>query len=945
MKTIKIIALFFLTTISLYSQEIGQTFLSIKDTGVEEFLTLHPEYDGRGTIIIILDTGVDIGVEGLTKTSTGEVKFIDVQDFTHQGDVQLIEADVDKEDSKTIFKDDDEKYTVIASSSLPYTPKDNNYFIGGFDEIRLMNSDSGAGDLNGDGDMEDVYVIVAFETTEGSESFWVVFLDLNGNGDISDDKPLRNYKEKQDAFSFDYPGDLPPLTIGLNILPEEKIVTFHFDDGSHGTHVAGIAGGNHIGGIDFNGIAPGAKMMSMKLGNNLYSGGCSVTESMKKAYLYADKISKEAEVPVIINMSFGIGTELEGQADMEKFLESLTEENPYLYICVGSGNEGPGISSVGLPSSSYAVFSSGAVLTKEVGADLYGATLNRDVILYFSSRGGEVRKPDVCSPGASTSTVPNWTGWDRFWGTSMAAPYSAGVMSLLLSAASQEFPDVKIPSQLLYKAVRESATKLEGYSNLDQGHGYINAVNAYNLLKKYIEDGEINKFETYSISSLSPNSPFERAPNLYLRNGSYLRDEDTFNFSIKRNGFQKSDKFYRSFYIESDSDLPTGQAGWLIPIQKKTYIRNDQSTFVNVKFDKSKMQEPGLYTGRLTSYRDDKSGFPEFEMQATVIMPYRFGYENNYGRIWNSEKVEQGLFKRYFIELPAGQTGMNIKLSASNNNYSRVRYALYNPDGIGIDVSASLHTLDNKNEIEKNYFNLEPGVYEVVVDGNFLAKGISTYDLSIKFYGINCLDNNVIDANDNQIKVVNLFNAPSNYNLKGQFTGFEVHHDVTISGSEKFRMPFVLRKGEKSKEFKLEMNKIDYNKLTDLALLIYDTAGYVIESDALSYSNGRIVINNSSDADSVEYIFEIVPGFAHETSSADINITEVTNFKAEYNISVMSEKKPGVNLYPSLPKQLQIYFDVPNEYFPESSQPVGKITFESAASKKAEYELPIKFKF
>ncbi len=187
------------------------------------------------------------------------------------------------------------------------------------------------------------------------------------------------------------------------------LVSFHFDDDFHGTHVAGIAGGSMIGGIDFNGIAPGAKMMSMKLGNNLYSGGATVTESMKKAYLYADKISKEAKVPVIINMSFGIGSEIEGQAEMETFLENLTKENPYLYICLGSGNEGPGISTPGLPSSSYAVFSSGAVLTQEVGRDLYGATLNRDIILYFSSRGGEVSKPDVCSPGACTSTVPNWT--------------------------------------------------------------------------------------------------------------------------------------------------------------------------------------------------------------------------------------------------------------------------------------------------------------------------------------------------------------------------------------------------------------------------------------------------------------------------------------------------------------------------------------------------------
>ncbi len=938
MKTIKIFTFFLITVISIHAQDTGPEFIELKDTGVEEFINLHPEYDGRGTIIIILDTGVDFGVDGLKQTSTGETKFLDVQDFTHEGDVQLYEADVDEEDGKTIFEYEDEDLSVFASSTLQYSPDDEDYYIGGFAEEILKNSTSGAGDLNGDGDLNDVFDLVAFETSEGGETFWVVYLDLNGNGDISDEKPLRNYKEKQDAFSFEYPGDLPPLTMGLNVFPDQKIVSFHFDDGSHGTHVAGIAGGYHIGGIDFNGVAPGAKMMSMKLGDNLYSGGCTITESMKRAYEYADKVSKEVKVPVIINMSFGIGSELEGHADIEKFLESLTEENPYLYICLGSGNEGPGISTIGLPSASYSVFASGAVLTKEIGADNYGATLDKDIILFFSSRGGEVRKPDVCSPGACTSTVPNWTGWDRFWGTSMAAPYSAGVVSLLLSAASQEYPDVKIPSQLLFKAIRESATKMDGYSNLDQGHGYINVMNAYSLLKKYIDDGEVNKFETYSISSLAPNAPFERAQNLYLRNGAYLKSEETFVFSIKRNGFQEGEKFYRAFRIKSDSD-------WLIPIQKTTYIRNNQATYVTVKFDLDKMKEPGLYTGRLTAYRDDKSGFPEFEMQATVVMPYRFSYEDNYSKSWKNEKVEQGLFKRYFIEVPAGQTGMNIKLSASGKEYARTKYYLFDPNGIELDHSPTIHTLDDKNEVESTYFNLQPGVYEVDVDGYFLAKGVSTYDLSVKFYGVNRLDDKVVMTNDNQIEVVNLFDTPSTYNLKGQFTGYDVVNDTSISGSEKFRMPFVVRKGEASKEIKLNMSKEDFSKLTDLALLILDKDGYQVGSDALSYSEGSVSITNTSDNDSTEYFFEIVPGFAFESSSADIHLTEITTFKTDYDFDVTSERKSSITLYPSLPKQLQINFAMPNEFFPENSQPTGKILFESTSSKKTEYELPIKFKF
>ncbi len=936
---LKLILLTLLFPVSnLLSQDSLQTFLSVSNTSVNEFHKLFPEYDGRGTLIFVLDTGVDMGVEGLTKTSTGEIKVIDVQDFTHQGDVPIYEADVDKQDGKTIFSNSDNNLSVYSASNLSYSPADETYYIGGFEESRFINSGSGAADLNGDGDTEDVYHLVTFETLEGGNTFWVVYFDANNNNDISDDKPLRNYKENQDAFTIDNQSGLPALNMGLNILPEEKIVSFHFDDGSHGTHVAGIAAGNNIGGIGLNGVAPGAKVISLKLGNNLYSGGATVTESMKKAYLYADKIAGEVTVPCIINMSFGIGSEIEGHAEMEAFLEELTRKNPYLYICLGSGNEGPGISTPGLPSASFAVFSSGAVLTQEVGRDLYGATLNRDIILYFSSRGGEVKKPDVCSPGACTSTVPNWENWDRFWGTSMAAPYSAGVMSLLLSAAAKEYPGIKIPSQLLYKVIRESATYMQGYNHLDQGHGYINAVNALNLLRKYIDQGEVDKFETYTISSIAPNFPNKKAPNLYLRNGLFLKEEDTFTFSVKRNNFQKVDAFYRSYRIESDSD-------WLIPIQKKTYIRNDQQTFINVKFDLEKMKEPGLYSGRITAYRDDKSGFPEFEMLAVVVMPYKLCPGANYSLNLKARKIEQGLVDRYFIELPAGQTSMNVKLSAAENKYARVRYSLFNPDGAGLDVSSQVHTIDGKREIENTYFDLKPGVYEVDVEGIFLAKDSSTYNLEISFSGINWINKHTIDNENNLIEVVNLFNNVENYNLEGKISGYRTDYEITIGGSEKFRMPFVLRRGESSKEFSLELTKQDYNKFTDLAFMIYNSNGVVIEKSALSYRSGSITIFNSSDDDSSDYVLEIVPGFAHESGSAEIKLTEETQFISNYKIEVIHERNSSVTLYPSLPVMLEVYYEQPAEFFPSNSQPLGKIFFRSASTGETNYEMSIQIKF
>ncbi|HDZ58645.1 MAG TPA: hypothetical protein ENH47_01090, partial [Ignavibacteriales bacterium] len=697
---------------------------------------------------------------------------------------------------------------------LTYQAVDDDYYIGAFKESRLINSSSRAADLNGDGDTEDTYYVVAFETVAESDSFWVAYFDTNGDDDISDETPLRNYKVDKQYFTIKREKGLPELTFAINIFPEKKIVSLHFDDGAHGTHVAGIAAGYQIGNENLNGVAPGAKIISCKLGNNLFSGGATVTESMKKAYLYADKISKEREEPVIVNMSFGIGSEIEGRSEMEQFLNKLMKNNPYLYICVANGNEGPGISSAGLPASSKYVFSSGAVLTKEVGRDLYGSSIDKDIILYFSSRGGEVSKPDICSPGASTSTVPNWAGGDRFWGTSMASPYTAGVVSLILSGIKVEYPDVKVPSQLLFKAIRESATNMEGYTPIDQGGGLINVVRAYELLKKYIKDDEINKFETYTTSSLAPDMPDYHAPNLYLRNGSFLTGDETFIYRIKRNNFQDNDKFYRIYNIKSDSD-------WLIPIQKRTYLRNDQRTVITVKFDKSKMTEQGLYCGRIKAYRDDKTKFPEFDMLATVVIPYHFDASHNYEQSFENKTIKAGRIDRYFIDVPNGQTLMKVVLSRNPKNYSMTRFRVFDPDGRGMGLSSLLYSLDNENEVEKYYSDLKPGVYEVDVEGYFRATEPSEYNLSIKFFGINRLGDKPLSSENNTVEIINLFNKIERVDLSGELVGFKQEHIVKLGGKDIYEYPFVLKKDVAEKQFTISLSKKDFDKITDFSMLIF----------------------------------------------------------------------------------------------------------------------------
>jgi subtilisin family serine protease len=937
MKFIKTIFFIFVFSFIINAQE-SQTFLALKSTGVEDFLKQHPEYDGRGTIIIVLDTGVDMGIDGLTKTSTGKVKVIDVQDFTGEGDMPFYPAEIKSNGGETLFENSELKFPVKVKSDKLLPSLDKKYFIGAFPENHLINSNSNSADLNGNSSTDDVYYFIAYLS---SENYWVVYFDLNGNGDLSDEIPLRNYKENFDAFTIKREKGLAPFTMALNIFPEESKVSFFFDDGSHGTHCAGIAAGYNIGEVGLNGVAPGANIIALKIGHNNFPGGATVNESMKKAYLYADKISRERKEPCIVSMSYGVGSEIENNSEMEKFLAKLLKENPYLYVSVSNGNEGPGISSSGLPASSNYAFSSGAVLAKEVARDNYGNDLPNDVILHFSSRGGEVSKPDVVSPGAATSTVPNFTAGDKFWGTSMACPYSAGVMSLLLSAAQKEFPDIKIPSQLLYKIIRESATHWKQYTVLDQGGGFINAVNAFELMKKFLKNGEHKKFETYAVSSFAPNQPDNLSANLYIRDASFLSGDEVFSFTIKRENSIKSDKFYRTYNLKTDAD-------WLKLIQKKTYIRNDQPATVNVKPDKSKLKTPGLYTAKISASRDDGSGFPEFEMIATVVIPYEFNSSNNFKILWKDETVAQGMLKRYFVKIPAGQNSMKIALSRDkiSKKYSRCRYFLHNNDGIQVDVSRVLYSVNNDERVENYYFDLTPGVYEIVVDGFFLASEPSTYNLEVEFSSINRIKTEPLTKDNSSIDLVNYFNETKTYNLSGELLGLEKKYSLTVDGKGTLKFPFTLVNGEKSKEFNFTLTKDEFNKVTDFSFQILDSTGKAVSKNALSYrSGGTVSVELPNDKDSANFVLELIPAFVNKELSAKIFVQELTYLPTPVQLEVKNAGKKSVTLYPNNIKTIDVKFEIPDIYKSDGSLGFGKIYFKSPSTNNTEYELPINFNY
>src|SRR2546430_1683223 len=165
-----------------------------------------------------------------------------------------------------------------------------------------------AGDLNGNGANTDTFPVIVVKASDG----WVAFLDSNLNGSFEDEMPLHDYRDGRETIAL----GSKPITLAANFSEADGApqLDLFFDNGGHGTHVAGIAAGHSLFNVSwFDGIAPGAQLLGLKIANAA-RGGISVTGSMQRAMAYAARYAEQRGLPLVLNLSFGVGNEREGHA-------------------------------------------------------------------------------------------------------------------------------------------------------------------------------------------------------------------------------------------------------------------------------------------------------------------------------------------------------------------------------------------------------------------------------------------------------------------------------------------------------------------------------------------------------------------------------------------------------------------------------------------------------
>ena len=273
-----------------------------------------------------------------------------------------------------------------------------------------------------------------------------------------------------------------------------------YDDYGHGTHVAGlIAGNGSLSGGQYQGVAPGARLIGLKV---LDSQGAGYASDIISALEFA--IRNKALLGIdVINMS--LGHPIYESAATDPLVLAVNQAVAHgIVVVVSAGNIGinkatgqVGYAGITSPGNALGAITVGAAATQDTPAR------SDDAIADYSSRGptwlDALAKPDIVAPGhhmvSATTTdctlyrqypqirVTTSTGNQmlRLNGTSMAAGVASGAAAVLIDSYKRTHQYARL-TPIQVKAILEfTAIPVVGANVLAQGTGELNVAGAMAL--------------------------------------------------------------------------------------------------------------------------------------------------------------------------------------------------------------------------------------------------------------------------------------------------------------------------------------------------------------------------------------------------------------------------------------------------------------------------------
>lgn len=622
--------------------------------------------DGRGTVIAVLDTGVDPAHPALKSTAGGQIKVVDWQDFTGEGDVALTEKQ---------------------SQVLPGIPSQSGtYKLGTFKESQIPAGEMGS-DINRNGRRDDAFrVLVTDPAAPGL--YDTAYVDTNANGSFTDEKPLRAYNQSGDVGLFGSTHQVEGQQMGVSFVvtridPRGESLNLGYDGGQHGTHVAGIAAASG----PVTGVAPGAQVMAIKV---LTSGGSGSWSSIAQGILYA--ASHGADV---INLSLGGLSELnDGSDPLSLMIDDLAARTGISFV-IAAGNSGPGAGTLGMPGVAGAAITVGAYISPNTWQADYGLKVPQEGLWYFSSAGPRDDgglKPNVVAPGTANAPIPTWAGqYAVFQGTSMAAPQTAGAAALLLSAA--RYQGLAVGYRQVRSAMEQSARRLPGYGWFEQGYGLIQVDGAWEKLRAMAREGEIP-----ALFSLGQATYGTAATGIYAR-----------AFQLTPGGLPWVLGNRQPRPLQIDLSYRPGDG---LSIYGPRQIMLPPLKMRPVPLVASHPVTPGIYDA-LAEGRVQGQSAPAVQYLSTLIVPHTFDLAKGHMVNGITGSLGPARYARHFVRVPEGTAELSIQLSVPEKK-GRVRVMLYNPDGMPVGTGSGWAGAPQGPEKQSlTVPNPQPGVWEI----------------------------------------------------------------------------------------------------------------------------------------------------------------------------------------------------------------------------------------
>ncbi|CEG66665.1 hypothetical protein RMATCC62417_03204 [Rhizopus microsporus] len=757
-----------------------------QDTQAASFIKKYPQYDGRGTVIAILDTGVDPGAAGMQVTTDGKPKIIDIVDCTGGGDVDTskkvkptVEDGVStieglsgrklildsswnnpsgeyrvgvkrayelfptelKNRVKSERRQNFVKKQAQLLSEAQYRLADYNKKTEKVDEAEKTELESRIEALKElDKNYEDpgpiLDCVVFFDGKD-----WRAVIDLNESGDLRGQPCLTHYRKELQYHTF---GKADLLNFSVNIYSNGDVLSIVTLSGSHGTHVAGITAANFPDEPALNGVAPGAQLISLRIGDaRLGSMETGPGLTRAAAHLAMHKVD-------LANMSYG---ESSGLPTDGHFIQLLANEAIGKSGCIfvtSAGNDGPCYSSIGAPAGMDESFITVGAYVKHAQMQAEYALLESvsERPFTWSSRGPTTdgyHGVDIYAPGSAITSIPVYVlnKLDLKNGTSMSSPNACGCVALLVSALKAE--KLEYTPYRLKNAIRQTAKSVNDPLNV----GFIQVEKAWEYLENYKDRQDLDLLYRVTVQKRG------------VQRGIYLREiEETSNVQYintkvqpKFMGeFDPENPKYNTAKFNYEARVALIATETWITVPDYLYMHSGGNAF-QVKVDPTSLASNKIHYGEVLGYdtaAPDRG--PLFRVPVTVIKPL---VPKNGSIEFKNTEFEPGYIDRNYIHVPEGATNVELviksrapvetsparfmlhllQLVPKQNQKGKHAFSVLLGDGSFGNPASEEQTISRRLSVRPNL------TLELCLAQFWSALGKHTVDISLNFHGVQIAGN------------------------------------------------------------------------------------------------------------------------------------------------------------------------------------------------------------